>query len=107
MNTRESFKMSMSHEQVISVLEEFLELKRKESTNQRTTYYYPGSPIRKKNVVQEIYLTGNGYIFVGYLPEYHDQMDKNRLLNLKNLSQYEFRVLLKKVLQSFHKTSKD
>jgi hypothetical protein len=96
----------MSYDQVVCVLEKFSELKRKESTQNRATYYFPNSPIRKQTVLQELYLTGNGYLYVGYLPEYHDRMDKNRLINIKTFSQHEFRSVLKKVLQSFQTTSK-
>ena len=97
--------MSMSYEQVVSVLEEFSELKRKENTQNRATYYLPNSPIRRQNVLQELYLTGNGYLYVGYLPEYHDRMDNNKLVNIKNFSQHEFRSVLEKVLQ-YRTTSK-
>lgn len=98
--------MSMSYESVVSVLQEFSELKRKESTQNRATYYLANSPIRKQNVLQELYLTGNGYLYVGYLPEYHDRMDKNKLINIKKFSQHEFRSVLEKVLESFRTTSK-
>ena len=98
--------MSMSYDQVVSVLEEFSELKRKESTQNRATYYFPNSPIRRQTVLQELYLTGNGYLYVGYLSEFQNRMDKNRLINIKTLSQDEFRSTLKKVLHSFQKTSK-
>ncbi len=97
--------MPISYEQVISVIDDFSELERKESTKNRVSYFYPGSPIRKKCVIQELYLTGNGYLFVGYLNEYHEKMDNNRLINIKSLTQDEFRTELRKVIQSFHETS--
>jgi len=96
----------MSYEQVVSILGGFSELKRKKCSQNRVNYSYPGSPIRRKGVLQELYLTGNGYLFVGYLPEYHNQMDKNQLINIKSLTQEEFKIALKKVIKSFHTTSR-
>lgn len=97
--------MSMSLDQVVKVIEEFSELQRKECTKNRVSYSYPGSPIKRKNVIQELYLTGNGYLFVGYLPEFHKQMDKNRLINIKSMTRDELRISIRKVIQSFHSSS--
>ncbi|MGB3261289.1 hypothetical protein [Paenisporosarcina sp.] len=98
--------MPMSYEQVVSVLDEFPELKRKEVSNNRLTYYYANSPIRKENVLQELHLSGNGYLFVGYLTEYRHHMDKRQFISIKKFTQPEFRSAVKQVLQSFHEKSK-
>ena len=98
--------MPMSYEQVVSVLDEFPELKCKEVSNNRSTYYYANSPIRKENVLQELHLSGNGYLFVGYLTEYRQHMDKRQFISIKKFTQPEFRVAVKQVLQSFHEKSK-
>ena len=48
--------MSRSYDQVVSILEEFSELKRKEITQNRATYYFPNSPIRRQTVLQDYIL---------------------------------------------------
>lgn len=98
--------MPMSYEQVVNVLDEFPELKRKEVSNNRSTYYYPNSPIRKENVLQELHLSGNGYLFVGYLSEYRHRMDKRQFISIKKFTEPEFRDALKQVLQSFNEKAK-
>jgi hypothetical protein len=40
----------MSHDQVISVLEKFSELKQKESTQNRATYYLPNRFFREEMI---------------------------------------------------------
>lgn len=98
--------MPMSYEQVVNVLDEFPELKRKEVSNNRSTYYYPNSPIRKENVLQELHLSGNGYLFVGYLSEYRHRMDKRQFISIKKFTEPELRDALKQVLQSFNEKAK-
>lgn len=96
----------MSYEQVVNILDEFPELKRKEVSNNRSAYYYPNSPIRKENVLQELHLSGNGYLFVGYLSEYRHRMDKRQFISIKKFTEPEFRDALKQVLQSFNEKAK-
>lgn len=98
--------MPMSYEQVVNILDEFPELKRKEVSNNRSAYYYPNSPIRKENVLQELHLSGNGYLFVGYLSEYRHRMDKRQFISIKKFTEPEFRDALKQVLQSFNEKAK-
>jgi len=98
--------VAMSYEEIIKVLEEFQELKRKKRSQDRLDFEYTASPIPKKNVVVEIASTGNGYLFVKYLPEYATQMDPRGYINIKTLTRDEYRKAIQKVIQSFHQTSK-
>jgi len=99
--------MALSYDEIINVLVKFQELKRKESTQDRISFEYTASPIRKKNVAVEIASTGNGYLFVGYLAEYVNQMDDRGYISIKPLTRDEFHEAVQKVIQSFHQSSKD
>lgn len=97
--------MALSFEEALNLFRSFAELKEKKVKPDKISFVFEGSRTKRKTVISELRYTGNGYIYAGYLPEYKEKVDKNGMLNIKQLDKEELRTLVEKVIQSFKTTS--
>lgn len=76
------------------IIQEFLELTRKEVSLKRVNYHYEQSLYEKTTVIYHLHPNGNGFVYVGDLPQYEAADDKG-LLNIREASADELRQLIK------------
>lgn len=94
--------MYLSFEQKKAIFNSYHELVEKVGKDGRYTGYdFNSKKYRKKEVACQLTHTGNGYIYVGFLPEYKDLADERGFLKIKNMSESELRVIIEKVIESF------
>lgn len=76
------------------IIQEFPELTRKEVSMKRVNYHYEDSLYEKTTVIYHLHPNGNGFVYVGDIPEYEEANDKG-LLNIREASADELRKLIK------------
>ena len=95
--------MALSFCEKIKICDSFLQLRKGTIKPDKTNYYFDGSKNKRKIVVKELRDTGNGYIYAGYIKEYHDKVDDLGYINIDKYAsnESEFRALLKRAITSF------
>ncbi|WP_313891987.1 hypothetical protein [Psychrobacillus sp.] len=76
------------------IIQEFPELTRKEVSMKRVNYHYEDSLYEKTTVIYHLHPNGNGFVYVGDIPEYEEANDKGHL-NIREASADELRKLIK------------
>jgi len=93
--------MFLFFEQKRKIFKSFPELTEKIDKYGRISYLYEGSKRRRKQIARELTHTGNGYIYGGFLPEYHYLIDERGWINILDFSESQLRELISKVIRSF------
>ena len=84
----------LTFEEKEAIIQEFTELNRKEVSMKRVNYHYEKSLYEKTTVVYHLHPNGNGFVYVGDLPQYEAADDKG-LLNIRDASADELRAIIK------------
>jgi len=84
----------LTFEEKEAIIQEFSELTRKEVSLKRVNYHYEKSLYEKTTVIYHLHPNGNGFVYVGDLPQYEEADDKG-LLNIREASADELRKLIK------------
>ncbi|WP_391205019.1 hypothetical protein [Psychrobacillus sp. L4] len=84
----------LTFEEKEAIIQEFTELTRKEVSMKRVNYHYEASLYEKTTVIYHLHPNGNGFVYVGDLPQYEEANDKG-LLNIREASADELRKLIK------------
>lgn len=82
----------LTFEQKLEVIEAFPELTRKEVSMKRVNFQFEESLYDKKNVVYHLHPNGNGFVFVGDLPQY--EADSRGLVNIRDFSASQLRSII-------------
>lgn len=82
----------LSFEEKTNIIESFLELTKKEVSMKRVNYHYDESLYDKKIVVYHLHPNGNGFVFVGDLPQY--ETDDRGYVNIREASEEELRAII-------------
>ncbi|MEZ0480039.1 hypothetical protein [Planococcus sp. SSTMD024] len=82
----------LTFEQKLEVIEAFPELTRKEVSMKRVNFQFEESLYDKKNVVYHLHPNGNGFVFVGDLPQY--EADSRGLVNIRDFSAGQLRSII-------------
>ncbi|MFB5087485.1 hypothetical protein PGC35_09735 [Psychrobacillus sp. PGGUH221] len=75
------------------IIQEFPELTRKEVSMKRVNYHYEDSLYDKTTVVYHLHPNGNGFVYVGDLPQYTAK--EKGLVNIREVSADELRQMIK------------
>lgn len=84
----------LTFEEKEAIIQEFAELTRKEVSLKRVNYHYEDSLYEKTTVIYHLHPNGNGFVYVGDLPQYEAADDKG-LLNIREASADELRKVIK------------
>lgn len=84
----------LTFEEKEAIIQEFSELTRKEVSLKRVNYHYEDSLYEKTTVIYHLHPNGNGFVYVGDLPQYEAANDKG-LLNIREVSADELRQVIK------------
>ncbi|MFJ7827283.1 hypothetical protein SAMN05518871_105139 [Psychrobacillus sp. OK028] len=84
----------LTFEEKEAIIQEFTELTRKEVSMKRVNYHYEKSLYEKTTVIYHLHPNGNGFVYVGDLPQYEAADDKG-LLNIREASADELRKIIK------------
>lgn len=90
-------------EEKINILNSYSKLRKTLIKPGRINYYYDQAKTRRKVIVRELWHTGNGYVFAGYLNEYKNEVDTRGFISIDKFinNENEFRTLIEKVIASF------
>ena len=83
----------LTFEQKQAILEDFPQLTKKDISMKRVNYHFEGSLYEKSIVVEKLHPNGNGFVFVGDLPQYAEQAIKG-LVNIREYSEAELREIV-------------
>lgn len=83
----------LTFEEKEAIIQEFPELTRKEVSLKRVNYHYEDSLYEKTTVIYHLHPNGNGFVYVGDLPQY-DAKEKG-LMNIREATADEFRQMIK------------
>ena len=75
------------------IIQEFSELTRKEVSMKRVNYHYEDSLYEKTTVVYHLHPNGNGFVYVGDLPQY--KADEKGYVNIREASAAELKQIIK------------
>lgn len=95
--------MKLSFEEKINILNLYFKLNKRTISLDRINYHHNSTKNRRKTVVSQLHLSGNGYIYVGYLEKYKNIADSRGFLNIDKYisTEDEFRKLIEEVIISF------
>lgn len=82
----------------LSIIETFPELERKDVSLKRVNFQLPNSASDKKNVVYHLHPNGNGFVYAGNLHSY--QTDEKGMVNIRDFSANELKILIKESIES-------
>jgi len=74
------------------IIQEFSELTRKEVSMKRVNYHYENSLYEKTTVVYHLHPNGNGFVYVGDLPQY--KADEKGYVNIREASASELKQII-------------
>jgi DNA-binding transcriptional ArsR family regulator len=84
----------LTYEEKELIIQEFPQLTRKEVSLNRINYHYEESLYDKTTVVYHLHPNGNGFLYVGDLPQYKEVEEKG-LVNIREVSGDELRQMIK------------
>jgi hypothetical protein len=88
----------LTFEQKLSIIESFPQLTRNDVSLNRVNFHYAESVSDKKNVVYHLHPNGNGFVYAEKVSGY-DQ-DNKGMVNIRDFSEEELRVIIEKSIQS-------
>ncbi len=83
----------LTFEEKEAIIQEFSELTRKEVSMKRVNYHYEDSLYEKTTVVYHLHPNGNGFVYVGDLPQYN--ADEKGYINIREASATELKQIIK------------
>ena len=83
----------LTFEEKEAIIQEFPELTRKEVSMKRVNYHYEESLYDKTTVIYHLHPNGNGFVYVGDLPQY--EAKEKGLVNIREVSADELRQMIK------------
>lgn len=83
----------LTFEEKEAIIQEFSELTRKEVSMNRVNYHYEDSLYEKTTVIYHLHPNGNGFVYVGELPQY--EAKEKGLINIREVSADELRQMIK------------
>ncbi len=84
----------LTYEEKELIIQEFPNLTRKEVSLNRINYHYEESLFEKTTVIYHLHPNGNGFVYVGDLPQYKEVEEKG-LVNIREFSGDELRQAIK------------
>ncbi|MBS4177851.1 hypothetical protein [Lederbergia citrea] len=82
----------LTFEQKQAIIESFPQLTRKEVSLKRLNYHFEDSLFDKTVVVHHLHPNGNGFVYVGDLPQYN--ADNKGLVNIREASEEDLRKII-------------
>lgn len=88
----------LNFEEKLAIIDTFPELERVNVSLGRINYQFKESKSDKKNVVYHLHPNGNGFVYVGKLPNYHT--DQKGMVNIRDFSAQELKQLIRESIKS-------
>ncbi|MDF0728825.1 hypothetical protein PY093_19615 [Cytobacillus sp. S13-E01] len=88
----------LTFDEKLAIIEEFIELERKDVSLGRVNFHFKESISDKKNVVYHLHPNGNGFVYGEYLTGYETN-DKG-MVNIRDFSKSELRTIIQKSIDS-------
>lgn len=95
----------LTFEEKQTIIESFPQLSKKEVSMKRINYHFEDSVYDKTVVIQYLHPNGNGFVFVGDLPQY--DADQRGLVNIREASEAELRSMIEDSIQYLSESDKD
>ena len=84
----------LTFEQKQAIIESFPQLMKKEISLKRLNYHFEGSLFEKSIVVEKLHPNGNGFVFVGDLLKYEQEVNDKGLVNIRDYSEQQLREIV-------------
>jgi hypothetical protein len=88
----------LTFEEKLSIIESFPELTRNDVSLNRVNFHYEESASDKKNVVYHLHPNGNGFVYAEKVTGY--EQDHKGMVNIRDFSEEELRIIIEKSIQS-------
>ena len=95
----------LTFEEKQAIIESFPQLTKKEVSMKRINYHFEDSVYEKTVVVQYLHPNGNGFVFVGDLPQYN--ADQRGLVNIREATEDELRSMIEDSIQYLSESDSD
>lgn len=84
----------LTFEQKQAIIDSFPELTKKEISLKRLNYHFEGSLFEKTIVVEKLHPNGNGFVFVGDLVAYENEVNDKGLVNIRDYDEQALREII-------------
>lgn len=84
----------LTFEQKQAIIESFPELSKKEISLKRLNYHFEESLFEKTIVVEKLHPNGNGFVFVGDLIAYENEVNDKGLVNIRDYDEQALRKII-------------
>ncbi|WP_204553571.1 hypothetical protein [Bacillus ectoiniformans] len=88
----------LTFDEKLSIIESFPELERRNVSLGRVNFHFENSKSDKKNIVYHLHPNGNGFVYAGEVKGV--KTDSKGLVNIREYSEEELRVLIKEAIYS-------
>lgn len=85
----------LSFEQKQKIIDSFPELSKKEISLKRLNYHYDDSQYEKSIVVEKLHPNGNGFVYVGDLLKYENEVNEKGLVNIRDYDETMLREIIR------------
>jgi len=85
----------LSFEQKQKIIDSFPELSKKEISLKRLNYHYDESQYEKSIVVEKLHPNGNGFVYVGDLLKYENEVNEKGLVNIRDYDETMLREIIR------------
>ena len=89
----------LTFEQKQAIIESFPQLAKKEISLKRLNYHFEGSLFEKSIVVEKLHPNGNGFVFVGDLLKYEQEVNDKGLVNIRDYNEAQLREIVEASIQ--------
>ena len=89
----------LTFEQKQAIIESFPQLTKKEISLKRLNYHFEGSLFEKSIVVEKLHPNGNGFVFVGDLLKYEQEVNDRGLVNIRDYNEAQLREIVEAAIQ--------
>lgn len=89
----------LTFEQKQAIIESFPQLTKKEISLKRLNYHFKGSLFEKSIVVEKLHPNGNGFVFVGDLLKYEQEVNDKGLVNIRDYNEAQLREIVEASIQ--------
>ena len=89
----------LTFEQKQAIIESFPQLMKKEISLKRLNYHFEGSLFEKSIVVEKLHPNGNGFVFVGDLLKYEQEVNDKGLVNIRDCNEAQLREVVEAAIQ--------
>ena len=84
----------LTFEQKQAIIDSFPELTKKEISLKRLNYHFEESLFEKTIVVEKLHPNGNGFVFVGDLVAYENEVNDKGLVNIRDYDEQALRKII-------------